>query len=505
MAKKYIDTPRSVAFNNIIENNFTLSAFQYKDLIMKNTNFLYVGDFLSRPLNRDDLGEEVGSDSYIQKSFCYFIRAKALQEHTYLPEITQETAIPIMPQVFRNFNLKKGDVLISKDSNIGEIAIMDKDYPYHMLSGAIYRLPLNAKKYYLLALIKHPIFRQQLDYLVPRGATIRHAKTLFLNCKIPLPNQNTAKTISYIEILMQAIINKESLIKDKHELILKAIEKELYNNQDNKEYIYEYPRINRIKDIGRLDTNFYVDFFKHQVFAIKNYSNGYSSISNLGFSLNRGQNLQVSSIGKSIYTDKKQDNFYTLILPRSLSQYGTVNTAEYLGNAKKLKTLKEGDIIFGAEGFNKGRSIVILNDQEKAITNIHGITLKQKEKDLTKGIFVKCFLDYLRSNGLIDLFAVGGNGGSLAQRYWGYIPFPLFPRSKQQEIAMLYHNPYASYKTQDCTMDSFLESDNIYNQAAGICELDKTAKLLKDRLYKVINSIANDDGVKISFNFTEGI
>ena len=45
-------------------------------------------------------------------------------------------------------NLKEGDLLISKDSNIGEIVILDKDYPNHMLSSALYRLPVIEKNKY---------------------------------------------------------------------------------------------------------------------------------------------------------------------------------------------------------------------------------------------------------------------------------------------------------------------------------------------------------------------
>ena len=142
--------------------------------------------------------------------------------------------------------------------------------------------------------------------------------------------------------------------------------------------------------------------------------------------MSRGQNLQVSNIGKSIYSPKWYPNFYTLILPMFLSKYGTVDKVSYLGNRNTLKTLKKGDLIFGAEGFEKGRSVVIVEEKLNSITNIHGITFQQDKHDLNNAIFVKCILDYLRSKGLIDLFAVGGNGGSLAQKYWTYIPFPLF-------------------------------------------------------------------------------
>jgi type I restriction enzyme S subunit len=198
---------------------------------MPNENFLFVKDFLKRDLQRKDLGVEVGSLNYIGQSTHYFIRTKALQSHSFLPEISSETTSPIMPNSFVKMNLKQGDLLISKDSNIGEVVILDKDYPNFMLSGAIYKLPIIEKKYYLLAFIKHNIFREQLDFMVPKGATIRHAKTMFLDCKIPMPNSDTDNVINFVEVLTQAIINKEILIKERHGAILKAIETELLENQ----------------------------------------------------------------------------------------------------------------------------------------------------------------------------------------------------------------------------------------------------------------------------------
>jgi type I restriction enzyme S subunit len=499
MSNSYIKTPTSISFSHIVEKDFTLSSSQYMDLVMPNQNFLYVRDFLSRPLQRKDLGVEVGSLNYIGKSTHYFLRTKALQDHTFLPEVTSETALPIMPNCFVKMNLKKGDLIISKDSNIGEIVILDKDYPNYMLSGALYKLPVSDKKYYLLAFIKHNIFREQLDFMVPKGATIRHAKTLFLDCKIPMPNRNADNTIKFVELLTQAIINKEKLIRERHEAILKVIETELLENQKPNKFKFELPNIKEIENIGRLDTNLYREHFKKIVFQIENYKNGIQTIQELGFSLSRGQNLQVSNIGDSIYSKKKYNKFYTLMLPKFLSKYGTVDKIEYLGNPNSLKTLQKGDLIFGAEGFEKGRSIVIIEEQDRVITNIHGITIQQEEHNVNKAIFVKCCLDYLRSKGLIDLYAVGGNGGSLAQKYWDIIPFPKFDKTKQDEIALLYHNPNSNYQADTFSLDNFLEQDNAFNETAGIYELDKTTKQLKEILNKAIDDIANDREVNINF------
>lgn len=495
----YIHTPKTINYNDIVECGFSLSSSQHKKFEITNQNYKLVKDFLTRALSRKDLGIEVGSANYIGQSSHYFLRAKALQDHSYLPEITPETALPIMPSSFVKMNLKAGDLIISKDSNIGEIVILDKDYPNMMLSGALYKLPVSQYKYYLLAMMKHTIFREQLDFIVPKGAIIRHAKTFFLDCKIPMPNKNVENVIQFVENLTQAIINKQRLIKERHQAILTLIEKELLDNQKDNIFSFNLPMIKEIENVGRLDTNLYRINFKKLVFIIKNYIKGFKTIQELGFSLSRGQNLQISNIGNSIYSKKKHKNFYTLILPKFISKYGTVDSIEYLGNAKCLKTLKKGDLIFGAEGFEKGRSIVIIEEQEKVITNIHGITIQQKKHDANKAIFVKCILDYFRNKEIIDLYAVGGNGGSLAQKYWDIIPFPDFPIEKQQEIAKLYHNPI-TYDVKNATLDNFITLDDEFNNQAGIYELDKTAKQLQSILNEVIESIIENKSVDMKFS-----
>lgn len=87
MSNKYVKNLESVSIQSIEESGFTLSSSQYMDLMIPNKKFLYVRDFLNRPLQRSDLGIEVGGNSYIGKSPFYFLRTKALQPHSFLPEI----------------------------------------------------------------------------------------------------------------------------------------------------------------------------------------------------------------------------------------------------------------------------------------------------------------------------------------------------------------------------------------------------------------------------------
>lgn len=485
-------------YKDIIGSKYNLAPSQLMILGAPNKNKSFVRDLLSRKLKFSDNGNEVGSINYISKSPKYFIRAKALQKESLLPFLTEETAIPIRPQVFTDFSLKAGDILISKDSNIGEAVILDKDLPNHTISGALYKLPVQKNKYYLFAFLKHKYFLNQLDLLVPKGATIRHAKTLFLDCKVPFPNQkNKDNVVTYVELLTQAIIAKEKEIRKKYEQILTIIEQELLENQKNEEFKYQHPNLVTLKKNNRINAGFFSEHFSKNEFIIKNYHLGFSNIKDLGFNVSRGQNLQISCIGKSIYSDKYKEGFYTVIKPKHLSIYGTAFSREYLGNAKKLKTLKAGDIIFGAEGFDKGRSMVILKDRDKTITNIHGITINHKEGDISLSIFIKCFLDYLRKTGMTDLYAVGGNGGSLAMKYWDIIPFPNFPKNKQDQIIGLYHN-LTDYP-KSLNLKNFLEEDQRWNEKSGIIEIDKSTKQLKKQLNSVLDKIVNDEVVNLEF------
>lgn len=495
MSNTYVKTPTSISFSKIVEKDYTLSSSQYMDFVIPNPNFLYVRDFLTRPLRRKDLGVEVGSLNYIGKSPYYFLRTKALQQHSFLPEITNETAVPIMPKCFVNMNLRKGDLIISKDSNIGEIVILDKDYQNYMLSGALYKLPVSDKKYYLLAFIKHNVFREQLDFMVPKGATIRHAKTLFLDCKIPMPNHNADNTIKFIELLTQAIINKEQLIKNRHENILNLIEQELLSNQKPNKFKFELPTIKEIEEVGRLDTGIYTEQFKKIKFLIQNYKNGYFYID--ADKIKSGSTPEVRFIGNI----KALKNRW--VTPTHCSDYGTLS--------------EERINLEGSNNINEDCILLINRTSKGGIGEYVGIAGFYNYKDFGKGhhnqgmyrvfnyqthelLFMLCFLNCSLMRKYCAGLSVGSKMKELKTEQFLQIPFPNFPENKQKEISQLYHNPNSNYQADTFTLDNFLEQDNAFNEKAGIYELDKTAKQLKEILNKAIDDIANDREVNINFN-----
>jgi type I restriction enzyme S subunit len=495
----YIHIPTTVSLNDIEKNNFSMSSSQYKKIIMPNKNYKLVKNFLSRPLKRSDLGIEVGSINYIKQSPYHFIRTKALQTHTFLPELSRETALPIMPSEFVQMNLKEGDLLISKDSNIGEIVILDKDYTDYMLSGGIYRLPVKEEwRFYLLAMIKHNIFREQLDFIVPKGATIRHAKKLFLDCKIPLPNTKGDETIQYISVIAQAIVNKEKLIRKRHHDILKLIDDELTNNQKQNQFTYRMPQFRDICNIGRLDSGLYSIEHKVLEHMLLNYSNNCLRLKELGYKVLRGPNLAVSVIGVTHYASSPlSGKYYKLVQGVDLSEYGTIQTERYFGNKKNIQKLKEGDILFSAEG-SIGKVYIIVNMKDKTVTNYHGMSITNSEATFVEKCFVGCFFFWFRNKRWFDFYSVGGQGGSFGKEKTENLPIPCFPMSKQKEIASLYCTTN-EYDTKEFTIENFLDKDNEYNMSAGIYELDKSAKYLKEKLNKAIDDITNDIEVDIIF------
>lgn len=495
---RYVRTPDIVTYNEVVNSQYKLSSSLFLKLVIPNANSKKLAYFLSRKLDRTDLGVEVGSLSYIDKSSKYFLRTKALQDYSYIPELNSETMLPILPKDFVNMHLKKGDVVISKDSNIGEVVILEKDYPDCMLSGALYKLPVKEEwKYYLLAFIKHDIFREQLNAIVPKGATIRHAKTLFLDCLIPLPNCNAENVVKYVSLLTEAIVNKQVLIKKRHAEILRLIEEELQNNQKPNTFEYHLPTLKDLKEVGRLDASLYKQFYKQKLFLITNYINGSTPLTEQELTLIPGPSLELKLLGTRIDSDVYRKGFYRLITPTQITNYGTVKFEQYIGTPAKIAKIQSGDILFGESG--TGRTLVYLDDDGISINNAHAHVLRsQKQDDLSRIITIRSILQYYKEAGITDCLTVGGSGGHLSPSYFNRLLIPNFPDAKQKEIAALYHNPI-EYNTGEFTLDNFTEKDNTYNAEAGIYELDKTAKHLQELLNEAIDKIVNDQEVEIKF------
>ena len=497
----YVEIPNVVRIEDILQAKASLSPQRHQRVHFQAKRRKLVRDFLDgKPIR----GQEVGSGAYIRRSPKAFIRTKALQPDSFIPQLTGDAVVPILPASFRGMSLSSGDLLISKDSNVGAAAILDQDYPDHMLSAGLLKLPVKENTPYLFAFLKHELFHHQLAHMVPKGATIRHAKELYLDCEVPLPEpSDEGDVFFYIDSLVQMVIRRERQMRENEAAIYSLITAELTDNQGPDRFKYSNPLIGDISKVGRLDARFYGMDYRRKQFMIANYKNGAGTVEDLGFKLRRGQNLQVSAIGKSIYTNEPKTNYYTLVRPTNLSDYGTVARYEYLGNPFDLSCITEGDIIFSAEG-SIGKCVMFVNSSERLITNIHGIVLSRENCDKEESAFVSCFLRYLRHIGFLDHVSVGGQGGSLAERYWSEIRIPFFPAEVRSRIAKIYYRAENGSVAPQSSLDEWLKQDSERVVETDTLHLQPQIKELKTKIAQTIDSIANGEPPSTDLTFVYG-
>ena len=419
--------------NNFSANNLSIFSFSScKNIPLKK--------LLSRNLLKKDNGVEVGSINYIKKSPNIFIKAKSLSVDNYLLTLDSETFEYIRPQVFVNMNLKKGDLIISKDSNIGEVGFIGEDMPNAMLSTAMYKLPITENKYYISSFIKSDYFREQLNILVPKGATIRHAGKKFLDCLVAFSEDD--KVTKLIDLLSKYVFLIEEKMNEKESTIFLKIDNHLKENSKiNEHEHFDYVKISDLTYENRFDVGMYSKEFRRIQELISHYKYGISTFDELEYSITRGQNLQVSSIGKSLYSSTNLYDYYSLVLSNSITNHMTFKVNNYLGSKQDLKTIKKGDIIFTCRG-NLGKCFVLCSNI-KAITNIDNVHISSDKHSLNENIMLSCYLHYLQKINHLNNIAIQGSGAdSFTKYHFDKIRIPKFKNSIIDELSFLYNNSF---------------------------------------------------------------
>ena len=365
----------------------------------------------------------------------------------------------------------------------------------HAISGGIVRLKPRIDRFYLFAFLKHPIFREELYSMVPRGATIAHANIRWLDCKVPFPNQIDAGYVErYVSALMEAIFDKERALRDRNDVILKMIGDELTVGQSKAVFSYAYPTLTEVRDRVRLDAAIYSYEFKSKMWLAANYAKGCHTPTAAGFTVKPGPSLEIKILRTRIDSETPKPGFYTLLIPANISEYGTMSKITWLGTAKKLPLLEQGDILFGEAGFGKGRTIVLIDKMDRATTNAHKLYARRADSDLAELIFFRCVFHWYRSMRLIDLMAVGGSGGHFSPEYFDSLLIPRFPDDLKEKIVKLYHSP-ASHPANPPGLKGFVEYHRARNAGLGIWELAAEMKTLQKELSSVQESIIQGKSV----------
>lgn len=468
-------------FKSIQGKACLLSSALHKQIDVVNENSRSLRDLLSRELNRGDLGKEVGTINYVHGANFFFMKTKALQAFSFLPILNMETTETIMPQSFVDYSLRAGDIILSKDSNIGETVILDKDYPNYMLSGALYKLPLNVDKYYVLAFIKHRCFREQLNHLVPKGATLRHAGTKFLDCKIPFPVNNKEAIVGHVTNVTRKIVDIEIEIKKRYEKINDIIETEIQRNQKpNTAYHFTHATYRQLSKGKRLDTGVYSETFLRVAHLLTNYKLG-------TFYIDTGK-LRSGSTPKVREISAYSDGCVRWITPTNCSDWGFAQTYEQISSPTKNNLSENAALLInrtsrGGRGEYVG--IGTFYDYETYGEGHHNqgiyrVTGYSKETL----VFITAFMNTKMMRKYCSALSVGSKMKEIKSEQFLAIPIPVFEQKTLRRIYKLFYT-----EKFDGRIENVL---SLCLKEVGLFHLSIAEDILKKYLNSVLDMVVDN-------------
>lgn len=471
-----------VNYNDIINNEYKLSPNNYLKVSI-NSNIYHQ---LRELVDSVDKGVEIGSNNYVEESEFKFIRTAAISSDKYSIIVDDNSVLDVNPKSFVNFNLKLDDILICKDSNVGEVVKLNKDLPNYMFSSGINKLNINENKDYIFGIMKNHKFKEQLVSMIPKGATLMHAKDLYLNCIIPYPTENSL--IDYISSLVRIISNKENELENKMNMINEIIDSEILGNQKDNNYEYSYPKIANIMNINRLDTGIYTKEFCDIDNKLKNYYNGFFYLSK--------NNVKGGQTPKKRVIEENEKLKYNWITPTYINDDGTLNL-NYKINCEKNNINKNCALIINRTskgGFGEYVGICSFYDYERFGPAQHnqGIyrVFNMNDRDL---IYITCLLNSRLYRKYCANTSMGSKMKELKLSNILDIPFPKFSDEKKNQISNYYYN---KCQKNDCVAENDFESVNKeWDKNAGVIDLFESIRSAKKYLNYVIDNIYENQTV----------
>ena len=485
MNEKYFAVPERLTYKDIVNNKFNLSAYAYKQIITSS-----YAQPLRNFIESHDIGKEVGSFNYVDKSNKYFIKPRALQSDLFTLSFSKESIVPIAPSVFRNYSLRQENILISKDSNIGDCVILEKDYPNYTIAGGIVRLKTKEHPYVAFALMKHPYFKLQIEKNIPRGVTIRHAKTKFLECKIPFPTQKM-KVIRYIEELTKAIIRKEIKIKENFQKINEKLETEIARNQKAGKFTFFYPRYVEIIKNKRLDAGTYEKEFKQIIHSIENYAGGYFTIPKNFLKGGSTPTKRIIGVGEKKW-----------VTPTIFSEYGFFTSDDKI-YCKESNITKDCALVINRTSKEKlGEHVGIasfykfnecgVGQHNQGCYRIEGYSAEELE-------LIVLILNSRIWRKICGSLSLGSKMKEMKITHFTKIPLPILKRELKKELVILYDNVHENphYKT---SLDKFEKTDAEMTAKLGILQLANQIKSIRKKIDYVIDKLIFNETININFD-----
>lgn len=490
---KYIDVPKEISINLILSKRSCLAPSKYHDF------------YPPTGVDFRILSTLIGSTSLrknISKSQSYqYIEIRDIDVNTGFVATNPYKGYFLPSE--SSLDIQQHDILISKvrtyRKGIGMVETSEKDLTCTPAFFVIRDVSNEITKEYLLSILRSEFFIEQILSLQNRGMYPTLDADSADNVLIPIPKKK--EILNYVSVLTRSIVNKYRLIYEKNETILELVRNEIKDNQKQNTFEYTLPSVSDLFNNGRIDAGFFSEDHKRSIFETQNYKNGFFTLNEAGFEMIPGPSLEIKLLGTRIDSKYPRKGFYRLVTPKQFTEFGTISYYAYLGTPRKINPIQYGDILFGESG--TGRSLVYLETHDHTINNAHAHILRPipGECSLERAITIRAIIAYYKSIGVIDHLTVGGSGGHLSPSYFDRVFIPDFPEKKQKEISSLYHNPTARIDTKYLSIDNYIETDDLFNSKAGITELDKSAKIIKEHLDVVIDKIVRNQKIEINFHF----
>jgi len=502
--KTYITKSKSIKIKELENNNFSLSPWDFRILKTVNKNIITVENIV----DYENVWEQIDVINYLSFKTDYSLWTISWMKGIIYDEKSNWEYIS--PNLYNNSlkKLSKWEIIISRNATLGKASYINKEIKC-ILNWWLTNLYIEdkIKRFYFLWFSFSKYLSEQLKFTCSWWWTQQNAKRQdVLNLKIPFPSKNNnpepEKVEKLISFIVQNLIDKEEQIKRKNILIDEMIEMELRENQkewkifDSKKYI----KISDIFDKWRLDSDIFSEKVREVEFITENYINWFSNISD-NFNYCRWQNLQVSQIWESYYSNSPKKNFYRIFTNIEMQDNRTISWFRYIWNKNKLTTLPENWIMLAADWMIVWRSF-FFDKMENTITNIHPwvITAIKKDTEQYKSVFLSLYLSYLKNIWYLAKIKDKANWWWLKKIHLDkWIKIPNFPDLKQKEIAKEYYNKVE--KNCDLGFGDYLEKEKERNEKLWIFQLNMEIFELREVLENLVDKVVLDKKIEINFEY----
>lgn len=381
------------------------------------------------------LGDEPGSASYANAGSMYLAKTQALSSPRLTVSPLSPGLQPVHPFGFTSQHLDNGDILVAKDGPVGSVSILqwNSTSTSVMVSSGIVRVRMPSHEWFYYGILRFGSFTANVDLLTPRQATYRHAGVALIRSALvptPLPYGEPQQRIAALTKLAcscedELAARRATVIRTLDTLVGAA-------GQSANGLPPTVASASLLATSRRLDASYLAAQRSSfaQLLAQRSSCSFAEAVRANDLRVSRGQNLQFTSIGYSEKHDDVSLGDWRLLEPNFIQKDFGIPRYRWLWCPRALKTIGDGQVLVSAEGTVGNVTVFREEPDYPTVSNIHAVIIDSAAPNREMhNAWLAANIAYLRDKGWLDAISVGGQGGSLAIRYWNQLPLLDFDAS----------------------------------------------------------------------------